>query len=78
MGGAELVSGLEQELAQVARRIARLLLQPRYDEAELTELDVHARELRERIRSLAPPKSMEPDISPSWYGGRQPRLVSGG
>jgi hypothetical protein len=76
MGGAEHVSGLEQELAQVARRIARLLVQPRYDEAELAELDVRARELRERIRSATPPRRQEPDISP-WYGGGT-RLVSGG
>jgi len=67
---------MEQELAHLARRIARLLLHPRYDEAELAELDVRARELRERIRSATPPRRQEPDISP-WYGGGA-RLISGG
>lgn len=38
------------ELADVARRIARLLSQPRYDEAELAELDVMANALRARVR----------------------------
>ena len=75
-GGADHVSEMEQELAQVARRIARLLLHPRYDEAELAELDARARELRERIRSATPPRRMEPDLSP-WYRGGT-RLVSGG
>lgn len=75
MSGAEAVSELEQELAHVARRIARLLLHPRYDEAELAELDANARELRERIRNAAPPRRSEPEISPR-YGGA--RLISGG
>lgn len=39
-----------EELAEVARRIARLLSQPRYDEAELAELDVRANALRARVR----------------------------
>lgn len=71
----EHVAELELELARVARSIARLLLQPRYDEAELAELDVRARELRERIRSAAPPRRSEPEIS-TWYAGS--RLISGG
>jgi hypothetical protein len=75
--GAEDVSELEQELARIARCIARLLLHPRYDEAELAELDVRARELRERIGSAAPLRRVEPDLSPSWYGGGT-RLMSGG
>jgi len=41
------------------------------------ELDVRARELRERIRSAAPPRRIELEISP-WYGGARHRLVSGG
>jgi len=76
MGKAEDVSELEQELARVARHIARLLLHPRYDEAELAELDVRARELRARIRSATPPRRQDPDVSP-WYGGGS-RVLSGG
>ena len=38
------------ELADVTRRIARLLSQSRYDEAELAALDVRATTLREQVR----------------------------
>jgi hypothetical protein len=47
----EEIPKLQDELARVAKQTARLLLQPRYDEAELAELDARARELRARIQS---------------------------
>jgi hypothetical protein len=49
------VARLEDELAVTARKIARLLVHPRYDEAELAELEVRAGELRSRIRQAQPP-----------------------
>jgi hypothetical protein len=47
------VQRLTRELATVAQDTARLLLCPRYDEAELAELDVRARELRARLVAAA-------------------------
>src|ERR1044071_435685 len=56
---AEQLAGLHEQLARVARKIAKLLTQPRYDEAELAELDVEANRLREQIRQARP--VVEPD-----------------
>ena len=55
------------ELADVTRRIAHLLSQPRYDEAELAELDVRATNLREQVRQ----REEEPRLaSERWDGQR--------
>jgi hypothetical protein len=69
------VRQLREELAGVARETARLLLRPRYDEAELAELDVRARDLRARLRALAPPRREPPAELFPYYGSR---TVSGG
>jgi hypothetical protein len=71
------VPAMEDELAHVAKQIARLLLQPRYDEAELAELDVRARELRDRIRRAAPPRPEPVELRLALRYGGAP-LVSGG
>jgi hypothetical protein len=62
------VESLTEELAQLARETAQLLLTPRYDEAELAELDVRAREVRAAIRSAVAPESE----------GREPVIVQAG
>lgn len=49
------IERLEAELAGVARRIATLLTQGRYDEAALAELDVCAKQLRGRLDDLRAP-----------------------
>jgi DNA repair ATPase RecN len=69
---------LNDELAEVARATARLLLKPRYDEAELAELEARRRELRDRIRKITPPPEEAITLeqrSPMMYSGH---LVSGG
>jgi hypothetical protein len=68
---------IRDELAGVARQIARLLIQPRYDEAELAELDVRARDLRQQLaRAMPPHDDGPPELRlPLSYGGG---LVSGG
>ncbi|HET7460004.1 MAG TPA: hypothetical protein VFJ82_02105 [Longimicrobium sp.] len=66
------VAELEARLADVARSIARLLTQPRYDEAELADLDGRAEELRRQLVEARPP---QPDYD--GYGGPRP-LLSGG
>jgi hypothetical protein len=65
-----LLERLERELADVARQIATLLTQPRYEEAELAELDARAKELREQIDALKAPARQ------AICDGRSP-LVSG-
>jgi len=45
------LTALQDELAEVARGIARLLLKPGHDPAELAELDRRAKDLRARIRA---------------------------
>jgi hypothetical protein len=69
---------LRESLAGVATSIARLLTRPRYDEAELAELDVRARDLRARIRhaEAALLEQREPELVLSGDGGT--RLYSGG
>jgi hypothetical protein len=48
-GDTEL-STLHEELATIARKIARLLILPNPDAAELAALDKEAKQLRARIR----------------------------
>lgn len=73
------VERVAQELASVARETARLLLRPRYDEAELAELDLRARELRGRLRAATleeRAKSEPPELRNP--GEVRSQLVSGG
>jgi len=70
------VSELEDQLAAVAREIATLLIEPRYDEVRLAELDVTARDLRDRIREAQPPPVDTPDFLTARLGSG--RLTSGG
>jgi hypothetical protein len=44
------LTALQDELAEVARNIARTLLKPGHDPAELAALDRRAKELRARIQ----------------------------
>lgn len=46
------VESLTDELAEIQRETARLLLTPRYDETNLAELTVRARDVRAAIRAL--------------------------
>ena len=59
--GSAHIRRLTEELAGVARETAQLLLNPRYDEAELAELDVRARQLRAAIRETASGGDAEPE-----------------
>ena len=65
------IADLEDRLATNARKIALLLTQPRYDEAELAELDAIGRELRQEIRD-ARPVIVRPDVLTGS------RILSGG
>lgn len=69
------VESLTNELPVIARTTAQLLLTPRYDEAELAELDVRAREVRRAIRSALAPAEKEVCEPVSVHAGP---LVSGG
>jgi hypothetical protein len=64
---------LEDELAAVAREIAKVLTLPPIDTAALAELDRRAGELRQRVRAAYPP-SPAPDCIPHLGS----RLLSGG
>jgi len=66
---------LEDELAEVARETARLLVQPEHDPADMLALDIRAAALR-RLIAAARPSAPEPEPVELWrgYGG----LVSGG
>lgn len=55
-GSEKQLNRLNLELADVARGILVLLNQPRYDEAELAELDARRNALRERINALKEPE----------------------
>lgn len=66
----ERVGELHARLAGVARAIAKLLVTPRYDEAQLAELEVEARSLRHQIE-----KARGPQTDPEIFGAR---LVPGG
>lgn len=59
---------LHDELAETARAVARLLIQPGgYQETELEELDRRRAELKARIAAATPPPSVEPNDL-SWRG----------
>jgi hypothetical protein len=64
------VAELHARLAGVARAIAKLLVKPRYDEAQLAELEVQARSLRRQIE-----QARGPQIDHEVFGSR---LVPGG
>ena len=69
-------AGLQEELAEVARETARLLLDPAHDGADVLALDVRAEALRRRIAAL----TRKPDRGEPvelWRGGSA-LLVSGG
>ncbi|HET7462585.1 MAG TPA: hypothetical protein VFJ82_15130 [Longimicrobium sp.] len=63
---------LEDELAGVAREIAKVLTNPPIDDATLAELDRRAGELRQRVSEARPPRA--PDTI--QYGSRL--MLSGG
>jgi hypothetical protein len=71
------VARLQGELAEIARDSARLLLQPDYAEADLSELDARAWELRARIRGAAIRRAPQAEtrVATIRSGGG---LVSGG
>jgi hypothetical protein len=70
---------LNEELASTARAVARLLTLPRYDEAELAELEVRARKLRAAIgRAHAASAPEEEPVVLTCPGGNRAWLVSGG
>lgn len=71
-----MLSGLQEELAEVARKTARLLLDPEHDGADVLALDVRAEALRRRVAALTcqPNKSEPVEL---WRGGGA-LLVSGG
>ena len=75
MSGAAL-TGLQEELAEVARETARLLLDPEHDGADVLALDLRAEALRKRIAALAR-QSDKPEPVELWRGGGA-LLVSGG
>jgi hypothetical protein len=67
---------LQEQLAEVARDTARLLVQPQYDSADVEALDVRAADLRARIDAAqADPRKAEPVELRRGYGGA---WVSGG
>jgi hypothetical protein len=55
------ISRLHEELAAVAKQIARLLIQPTHDPAELKSLESQARQLRLDIRA-AEARGVEEEI----------------
>jgi len=70
---------LNEELAATARAAARLLTLPRYDEAELAELDVRARNLRAAIGQAQPPAAEDDEpVILTRPGERRGWLASGG
>lgn len=75
MSGAAL-TGLHEDLAEVARETARLLLDPEHDGADVLALDVRAEALRRRIAALAPQPNRAEPVELRRGGGAL--LVSGG
>ena len=74
------VDALENELAEVARQIGGLLLNPEHDEADLRALDKRAAGLRRRL-AAGRPKPVERDSLDVCHGISRrggPPLVSGG
>jgi hypothetical protein len=66
------LSALQDELAEVARGIARLLLKPGHDPADLAELDRRARELRARIRGVQEREALRATVLHFPGNGRPP------
>lgn len=66
----ETLGVLHARQADVARAIAKLLVQPRYDEAALAELEVKARALRRQIERASGPQVEHDELGS--------RLVPGG
>lgn len=64
------VRELENNLADVARRIARMLLDPGYEEARLAELDVEAAVLRQAISERFDERrpSFDEPVGPRLFG----------
>ena len=71
------VERLNGELAEIARATARLLLTPRYDEAELAYLDVRAREIRAAIQQAEGHRRVD-DGEQESTGIFRGRILSGG
>ena len=66
------LTALQDELADVARGIARLLLKPGHDPAELAELDRRAKVLRARIRDVQEREAMRATVLRFPGNGRPP------
>ncbi|HET7463616.1 MAG TPA: hypothetical protein VFJ82_20345 [Longimicrobium sp.] len=66
------LSALQDELAEVARSIARLLLKPGHDPAELAALDARARKLRARIRAVQEQEALRATVLRFPGNGRPP------
>jgi hypothetical protein len=76
---ADDLARLNEALAATARATAMLLTRPRYDEAELAELDVRARTLRAAIGQAQPaPAVHDEPVTLACPGGSRAQLVSGG
>lgn len=75
MSGAAL-TGLHEELAEVARETTRLLLDPEHDGADVLALDLRAEALRARIAALTPRQCRPEPVELRRGGGAL--LVSGG
>lgn len=71
---ADLMARLQDELAGVARQIAKVLTSPPIDTVTLAELDRRAAELRQRVRAASPPR---PEAELVLHHGSR-LLVSGG
>lgn len=74
------VQALENELAEVARQIARLLLEPKRDRGALRALDTRAAGLRRRLAAVRPRSSDHEPVDLCHRIGRRggTPLVSGG
>lgn len=67
------LAGLQEELAKVAREIAKVLTSPPVDTPALEELDRRAGDLRRRVREAYPPRP-----APDCILHLGSRLLSGG
>ena len=66
------LTALQDELAEVARSIARLLLKPGHDPAELAELDRRAKTLRARIQDVREREALRATVLRFPGNGRPP------
>jgi chaperonin cofactor prefoldin len=66
---------LQEQLAEIARETARLLVQPKHDSADVEALDIRAETLRARIAAAEPQTRAEPVELRRGFGGP---LLSGG